>query len=57
MAKIGRPQVEDPIARKFSTRFSTEEYLRLLEYAKNHNVSVAQVVREAVKEHLERQES
>jgi len=53
MAKVGRPQVEDPIARKVSIRFSEEEYKKMSEYAKSHNMSVAQVVRAGVKEYLE----
>jgi len=53
MAKMGRPQVQDPIARKISIRFSVEEYNKLSDYAKTHNVSVAQVVRAGVKEYLE----
>lgn len=53
MAKMGRPQAENPIARKLSVRFSEEEYNKMSEYAKSHNMSVAQVVRAGVKDYLE----
>lgn len=48
MAKMGRPSVDNPINRKVSVKFSQEEYNALLEYAKAHDLSVAQVIRNGV---------
>lgn len=48
MAKMGRPTVDNPINRKVSVKFSQEEYSTLSNFAKTHNLSVAQVIRKSV---------
>lgn len=52
MAKMGRPPVEDPINRKLSIKLSRKEYEALSEFAKEHNSSVGQVVRDSVRQYL-----
>ena len=48
MARIGRPKAEDPVNKRVTIRFKEDEYELLLEYAKNHHMSIAQVIRLAV---------
>jgi len=52
MAKMGRPTVENPMSKKVTVKFTEAEYLALLDYAKCHNVSVAQVVRTGVEKYI-----
>lgn len=48
MAKIGRPKAEEPANMRVTIRFKENEYELLLEYAENHNMTIAQAVRLAV---------
>ena len=45
MARTGRPTSDDPMDKKVSVRFTNEEYEILLEYAKNHELSVTQAIK------------
>ena len=45
MARTGRPKSDDPMDKKVSVRFTNEEYEILLEYAKNHEISVTQAIK------------
>ena len=45
MARTGRPKSDDPMYKKVSVRFTNEEYEILLEYAKNHELSVTQAIK------------
>ena len=45
MARTGRPKSDDPMDMKVSVRFTNEEYEILLEYAKNHELSVTQAIK------------
>lgn len=49
MARTGRPKSDNPMDRKVSVRFTEEEYQILLEYAKNHNMSITQVIKLSIK--------
>lgn len=49
MARTGRPKSESPKDERVSVRFTKEEYEILLEYAKNHELSVTQAIRLCVK--------
>lgn len=49
MAKTGRPKSDNPLDRKISIRFTEEEYEILLEYAKNHEMSITQAIKMSVK--------
>lgn len=49
MAKTGRPRSDNPLDRKISIRFTEEEYEILLEYAKNHEMSITQAIKMSVK--------
>ncbi len=48
MARTGRPKAEDPVNKRVTIRFKEDEYELLLEYAENHHMSIAQVIRLAV---------
>lgn len=48
MARTGRPKAEDPANMRVTVRFKQNEYELLLEYAKNHNMTIAQAIRFAV---------
>ena len=52
MAKMGRPKVDEPADKRITVRFKDSEYNLLLEYAENHNMTLAQVVRLAVETHI-----
>ena len=45
MARTGRPKSDDPMDKKVSVRFTNVEYEILLEYAKNHELSVTQAIK------------
>jgi len=45
MARTGRPRVEKPINHVVTVKFREEEYQLMLEYAKNHNLSISQMIR------------
>ena len=45
MARTGRPKSDDPMDKKVSVRFTNEAYEILLEYAKNHELSVTQAIK------------
>ena len=52
MAKMGRPKDETPAAKSITIRLNGEEHELLLEYTKNHNMTMTQVVKMAVLEKL-----
>lgn len=52
MARTGRPPTENPIERKLSVKFSHAGFEELSQYAKEHDKPVAQVIREAVEEYI-----
>lgn len=48
MARTGRPK-SDPMDKKVSVRFTNEEYEILVEYAKNHDLSITQAIKLSLK--------
>ena len=52
LAKMGRPKAEKPADKKVTIRLNGEEHELLLEYTKNHNMTMTQVVKMAVLEKL-----
>lgn len=52
MAKMGRPKAENPADKMITIRLNGEEHELLLEYTKNHNMTMTQVVKMAVLEKL-----
>lgn len=46
MAKMGRPNVDKPRQNQVTIRLNDEEYQKIKQYAKEHNLSVAHIVRE-----------
>ena len=52
MAKMGRPKAENPPDKRITIRLNGEEHELLLEYTKNHNMTMTQVVKMAVLEKL-----
>jgi len=52
MAKMGRPKVDEPADRKVTVRFKDKEYTLLLEYAKNRDMTVTQVIRSLVESQI-----
>ena len=45
MARTGRPRADKPINHVVTVKFREEEYQLMLEYAKNHNLSISQMIR------------
>ena len=52
MAKMGRPKVDNPADKRITVRVKDEEYDLLLEYAENHKMTIAQVIRLAVEKQI-----
>ena len=52
MAKMGRPKAENPADKRITIRLNGEDQELLLEYTKNHNMTMTQVVKMAVLEKL-----
>lgn len=52
MARTGRPKAEEPANMRVTIRFKKNEYNLLLEYAENHNMTIAQMVRLAVEQQV-----
>jgi hypothetical protein len=52
MARTGRPKAEEPANMRVTIRFKENEYNLLLEYAENHNMTIAQAVRFAVEQQV-----
>lgn len=52
MAKMGRPKAKNPADKRITIRLIGEEHELLLEYTKNHNMTMTQVVKMAVLEKL-----
>ncbi len=50
VAKMGRPKAEKPKTHKITVRFSDEEFKKLAESATDKNQTIAQTVREGLKE-------
>ncbi|SEG41782.1 hypothetical protein SAMN04487934_1299 [Eubacterium ruminantium] len=50
MAKMGRPKAEKPKTHKITVRFSDDEFKKLAESATDKNQTIAQTVREGLKE-------
>ena len=42
MAKMGRPKAENPADKRITIRLNGEEHELLLEYTKNHNMTMTQ---------------
>ncbi|MBO6108114.1 MAG: CopG family transcriptional regulator [Eubacterium sp.] len=57
MAKMGRPKTENPVSRFVNVRMTEERYNRLKAYADLYNQTVAETVRKAVDEFLDKEES
>lgn len=55
MAKMGRPKVDDPKEHRVTIRFSNSEKQLLEDYAKKHNLTKVQVIKNGL-ELLFRQE-
>ena len=45
MAKMGRPKTEDPVSKVITFKVKETEYQAMLEYTKNHNISISQLIR------------
>lgn len=55
MARTGRPKVDNPVNHVVTVKFREEEYQLMLEYAKNHNISVSQMIRLGIEMQLLKQ--
>lgn len=50
MAKVGRPKEDNPKETIVGVRLTKEEHNRLLSYAKDHDMTITQVLKDGVKE-------
>ena len=53
MAKMGRPTVEDPKDKRVSMRVTEKDYQRIVAYAENKNITVAELISRAVDDYIE----
>ena len=53
MAKMGRPTVEEPKDKRVSMRVTEKDYLRIVAYAENKNITVAELISRAVDDYIE----
>lgn len=52
MAKMGRPKSEDPCEHKVTVKFREAQYSMLVDYAKNHNLTISQLIRLIVEDYF-----
>lgn len=50
--KMGRPKMKDPTEHVVSVKFKESDYLLMVEYAKNHNMSISQMIRYGIEMQL-----
>ena len=48
MAKMGRPKIDNPKVNKISVRLSDEEHEKLIEFAKEHSMTKAEVFKKGL---------
>ena len=48
MAKMGRPQLEEPMVHKVSVRFTEKEYQRLKAYAEAINKTMTEALKDGI---------
>ncbi len=48
MAKMGRPKTDDPTNKVITVKFKESEYQMMLEYTKQHNITISQLIRMGV---------
>ena len=53
MAKMGRPPIENPKGHTVSFRMNNEQYIRLKEYSLRYDVTLTQVIQNAVDSFLD----
>ena len=53
MAKMGRPPVDNPKGHTVSFRMNEEQFIRLREYSSRYDVTLTQVIQDAVDSFLE----
>ena len=53
MAKMGRPAVEEPKDKRVSMRVTEKDYQRIVAYAENKNITVAELISRAVDDYIE----
>jgi len=49
MAKMGRPKVDDPKLKIVGVRLSGEDYTRLKEYTRKHDMTMTEVMQKGMK--------
>lgn len=52
MAKMGRPTVEEPKAKRVSMRVTEKEYQRIVAYAEKQEITVAELISRAVEAYI-----
>lgn len=52
MAKMGRPKIDNPAAKKVTVRFTAEEHDLLVKYSQKHDKTMTQVIKMTVMEKL-----
>lgn len=53
MAVMGRPRVDEPKDKRVSMRVNEKDYNEIMAYAKDHNLTVAELIKEAVNQYMD----
>ena len=56
MARTGRPKTEKPKEHILSFRLKEEEFSQIKEYAARYNMTMTQIIEEAVKDYFNKQQ-
>ncbi|SCY14814.1 MULTISPECIES: hypothetical protein [unclassified Butyrivibrio] len=56
MAKAGRPKKDDAITHTVSVKFNNQDYDVLVEYCKNHGMTMSHLIRYGIQLQLEAEE-
>ena len=57
MARTGRPKTEKPKEHILSFRLKEEEFSQIKEYAARYNMTMTQIIEEAVKDYFNKQQT
>ena len=53
MAVIGRPRIDDPKDKRVSMRVNEKDYNEIMAYAKDHDLTVAELIKEAINQYMD----
>lgn len=55
MAKMGRPKLDDPIAKVVTIKIKSSQYERMLAYCQKYNLTISKMIRQGIEMQLDSQ--